>query len=64
MNDADIEAIYKANINESHFAGLRGVFDAGYQLGVAQAAQPATPDPSTANTEAAVLADTPVITQP
>ena len=33
MTDSDLENLYKANVSESHCAGLRGVFDAGYNLG-------------------------------
>lgn len=33
MTDQDLEVLYKQNINESHAAGLRGVFDAGYNYG-------------------------------
>ena len=33
MTDNDLDNIYKQNVGESHFAGLRGVFDAGYNFG-------------------------------
>ena len=33
MNDNDLDNLYKINVGESHCAGLRGVFDAGYALG-------------------------------
>jgi len=33
MNDTDLDNLYKQNVGESHYAGLRGVFDAGYALG-------------------------------
>jgi len=51
MTDNELESVYKANIATSHFAGLRGVFDAGYALGAALPAQVAqTTDPSSAAT--------------
>lgn len=64
MTDDDLERIYKANISTSHFAGLRGVFDAGYALGAGYSAQQAAvADASTLPTvtyaAVAPLVDTP-----
>jgi hypothetical protein len=51
MTDNELEVVYKANISESHYAGLRGVFDAGYALGAGLSAQVASvTDQSTAST--------------
>jgi hypothetical protein len=33
MSDNDLEVLYKSALPESHFAGLRAVFDAGYADG-------------------------------
>lgn len=65
MTDQDLETLYKQNINESHAAGLRGIFDAGYQLGLGVQPTAATPDESTVVAEAVAQADEPVnITTP
>lgn len=39
MTDTDLENLYKQNLPESHYAALRGVFDAGvaYGQGLSQA---------------------------
>jgi hypothetical protein len=51
MTDSDLETIYKSSLPVSHFAGLRAVYDAGYDAaasvnpavsqGDASASQPA-----------------------
>ena len=33
MTNDDLEAIYKSSLAVSHFAGLRAVYDAGYDTG-------------------------------
>lgn len=35
MTDLDVENLYKSALPESHAAGLRAVFDAGYGVGSA-----------------------------
>lgn len=57
MTDQDIQTLYKANLGISESAALRGVFDAGYQFGIAQAATPQTVDESSVVTLAQVLPD-------
>lgn len=47
MTDSDIENVYKSNINVSHYAALRAVFDAGFDAGAGLSAQAtAAGDPS------------------
>lgn len=46
MTDTDIENIYKSQINVSHMAGLRCVYDAGYFAAVNSNVDPGTGDPS------------------
>lgn len=46
MTDNDIENIYKSQINNSHAAGLRAVYDAGYFDGTNSNVDPGTGDPS------------------
>lgn len=55
MQDADLETIYKANIPVSHFAGLRGVYDAGFAAG---ASQQVNATPTAADASAAQVAPT------
>ncbi|GAC1457370.1 MAG: hypothetical protein NVSMB70_01100 [Chamaesiphon sp.] len=65
MTDQDLDALYKANIGTSHYAAIRGVFNAGvnYDKGLTQApAQPAAA--AVAAPAAVVLADTPAINTP
>ena len=62
MTDTDIENVYKQNVSTSHFAGLRGVFDAGFALG-AGSGVPTTDQSQTASATTAA-ADTPVVTTP
>lgn len=61
MQDTDIEAIYKANINISHAAALRGVYDAGYAAGLGTPNVQTTGDVS--QSQAAPTVD-PVVEQP
>jgi hypothetical protein len=60
MTDTDIENLYKSQLGESHFAGLRAVFDAGFQLGAAQPVTPLTTDASL--TQAAPAVEVPITT--
>lgn len=62
MSNDDIEKIYKQNVAESHFAGLRGVFDAGFALGAGTGVP--TVDQSSNASATTASADTPVITTP
>jgi hypothetical protein len=55
----DLETLYKLNVNESHATALRGVFDAGYALGVAAAMN--NMDPSLGASEATAAAATPAL---
>lgn len=64
MTDDDMDGIYKQNIGTSHAAALRGVFDAGYQIGLSQQGGAQTPDASMTTSAALAEADTPVITEP
>jgi hypothetical protein len=55
MNDTELENLYKLNTGESHYAGLRGVFDAGYALGAGSSTLIAqNTDPSLTATSAQV----------
>jgi len=48
MTDNDLDNLYKQNVGESHCAGLRGVFDAGYAVGAGSTVAIAqNTDPST-----------------
>jgi hypothetical protein len=55
MTDSDLEAIYKSSLPVSHFAGLRAVYDAGYDNAaginpvVSAGDASATQDPPSAN---------------
>ena len=60
MTDNDLENLYKQNVAESHYAGLRGVFDAGYALGAATGVP--TTDQSLVASAPAAAADDPTIT--
>jgi len=60
MNDNDLEMIYKQNVAVSHFAGLRGLFDAGYAMGQGSGAP--TQDQSLSANAATATADTPNVT--
>lgn len=51
MSNNDLEILYKANLPESHAAGLRGIFDAGVGYGQGLSA-PAQGDISMTVTEA------------
>lgn len=62
MTDNDLEILYKQNINESHFAALRGVFDAGYAVGAGSGVP--TIDQSSNASAVTALADTPVVAIP
>ena len=44
MSDNDLENIYKSAISESHYAGLRAVFDAGWEGALGVVASASTPD--------------------
>lgn len=48
MTNTELDNIYKANIAKSHYAGLRGVWDAGYNtaLGLTAPAEATSEDPS------------------
>jgi len=46
MTDMDMENLYKSQINLSHAAGLRAVYDAGYFDGTNGNVDPGTGDPS------------------
>jgi hypothetical protein len=61
MTNTDLENLYKINVSESHAAGLRGVFDAGYNLALGLTQATAT---DAANNASAVtsLNDVPIIT--
>ena len=60
MTDNDLETMYKVNVGESHYAGLRGVFDAGYALGAGSTVATAqNSDPSTSAFIAQALPDDP-----
>lgn len=60
MTDTDLDNLYKMNLPESHFAGLRGIFDAGVAYG--QNSGPPTADISQVVPAATAAADDPVIT--
>lgn len=64
MLNSDLDAVYQKNLGTSHEAGLRGVFDAGYQVGIAQVPTPSTPDESVIVSVTVALADTPTISVP
>lgn len=63
MTNQDLENVYKVNLPTSHFAGLRGVFDAGVAYGqglvTAAAADVSLTAPATTVTN-----DTPVVNTP
>ena len=63
MTDSDLENLYKTNVATSHFAGLRGVFDAGVSYGQGLST-PSTFDQSVNANAATATADTPIISQP
>lgn len=52
MTDNDLETIYKSSLPESHFAGLRAVYDAGYD-------QAASIDPTVSAGDASATAPPP-----
>ena len=59
MTDNELENLYKANINTSHFAGLRGVWDDGFAAGAnlsASVAASSDPSASATDTSAAAVA--------
>lgn len=58
MTDTDIENIYKSAVNVSHFAGLRAVYDAGYDQGASINPVQIAGDASA--TQAAPVADVPI----
>ena len=62
MTNDDLEKSYKANVAESHFAGLRGVFDAGFAMGAGRGIP--TADQSQNQSGTTEIVDTPVIVQP
>lgn len=61
MTDSDLDNLYKANLSESHAAGLRGVFDAGVAVGQGLGQAPAQ-DVSLTTSDATAATDVPVIT--
>lgn len=44
MDNKDIQALYQANADTSHVAGLRGVYDAGFFAGAGRVVQGASKD--------------------
>jgi hypothetical protein len=62
MTDSDLDTLYRKNIDISHEAALRGVWDAGYNYGLSQSAT-ATDASQTATTSTAT-ADTPTVSTP
>lgn len=61
MTSNDLETLYKLNVSESHTAGLRGVFDAGYNLALGLTVATAN-DAANAASATTAIADTPTIT--
>lgn len=61
MSDTDLDNLYKQNLPESHYAGLRGVFDAGVAYAQSLSAAP-TNDVSLTVSDATVAPLDPVIT--
>lgn len=61
LTDDQLDQLYKVNIPTSHYAGLRGVWDDGYQTALSTLSGDAS---QTASTTLDIPADTPVITQP
>lgn len=61
MSDNDLENLYKSALPESHYAGLRAVFDAGYGVGSATVV---TTDVSQTVSDATAVADdqAPIVT--
>ncbi len=57
MTDTELDKIYKANIDVSHYAALRGVWDAGYNSALQIMPTASTPDQTTTVTN---QIDTPV----
>jgi hypothetical protein len=62
MTDSDLDTLYRKNIDVSHEAALRGVFDAGYNYGLSQSAT--TTDASQTATTGTATTDTPTIATP
>lgn len=60
MTDSDIDNLYKAQLGTSHAAGLRAVYDAGFQAGANQSVTALTTDASL--TQTAPAAEVPVQT--
>lgn len=63
MLDSDIEAIYKMNVNESHYAALRAVWDDGYNYALS-ISSPGSVDPSNTATVTTAVTDDPTIVTP
>ena len=61
MTDDDLESIYKSALPVSHPAGLRAVYDAGYDAGAG--VNPAISDSDASATQAPTAADV-TITSP
>lgn len=59
MTDADLETLYKVNLPTSHAAALRGVFDAGYEVGAGATVNAQTADASLTVSESTAAADIP-----
>lgn len=55
MTDNDLETIYKSSLMVSHFAGLRAVYDAGYDA--AAGVNPVTSEGDASATQTAPAAD-------
>lgn len=56
MTDTDLDNLYKVNLPISHYAGLRGVFDAAYALGANQTSPAPSADVSSSVQEPASTA--------
>lgn len=54
MTNADIESLYTMNIDISHLAALRAVFNAGYFAGAGITPTTTTPDQSRVTTKPTV----------
>lgn len=60
MTDSDLDAVYKSGLPTSHFAGLRAVYDAGYDA--AAGLNPVVSDADESTTEPPPSADVSIST--
>ena len=61
MTDQDLINLYQKNLGESHYAGLRGIWDDGFNVGAGVSVQTAqTTDPSLTVQAAAQAVDDPL----